>query len=346
MVFRSRTAKAERLARASEVSLPEGQHVTTEMSSSVLLPGAPLSDQVFSACGAIFTWEDVREWMVADGTWAACARRAAEGRELALTDISGPSGDALRQAAQRFRRDRKLIAGEDLSHWLAHWGISEEEWVDWLDRSLRREAHPGSARPSTEASEQETWVEAVCSRELGLAARNMSRAYGAWCERSGGEAPPAAERFALLRRAYEDFVEQAPDRAELERVISSNAVGWIQIAFESASFPTSDAAREALASCRDDGESLASVATLAGVDFEDATVRAEDVEPRLRTVLVSAPVDAPVPAGTPEDPGRVVVVRGRRQPKIDDPADEELAAAVVAEQRVQSATDRWVTWRA
>lgn len=305
---------------------------------------APLEDEVFTSCGAAVTWGDVREWMVDDRTWAVCARRAAQGAAHALGDGPGPSGGALRQAAQRFRRERKLIAREDLAAWLARWAISEEEWVDWLDRSLRRE---GAAAPAAGggAGEQETWVEAVCSGELGAAARRMAQAFGAWGERDAAALPPPQERLAVLRRAYAELVARAPEPWDLERTISANAAGWLEIAFESVSFPTADGAREGLAACRDDGATLASVAALAGVEVEGASVRADEVEPRLRAVVVSAPLDVPVLAATPERPGLVVTVRGRRHPTLDDEDDRRRAAHAVAEQRVQSAVDRWVVWR-
>jgi hypothetical protein len=344
MVFRGRAARAARPARAT--AGPGTWADVGGEEETTLLPGAPLGEEVFVAAGAVVTFGDVRDWMVAEGSWAAAARRAAEGRALALAQIGGPSGDVLRQAAQRFRRERKLIAGEDLSRWLAHWGISEEEWVDWLDGTLRREAQPGVARPESNAGEHETWVETVCSGALRSAARQMARAFGAWAEQHGGAQPPAAERFAATRGAYDALVGDAPERSEVERIIATNALGWLQIAYESADFGSADAAREALASVRDDGETLASVATLAGAELETATVRAEDLAPHLRSVLVSAPLDGPVLAGGPDDPGVVVVVRGRRHPTIDDPDDAALAAADVAEQRVQTAMDRWVSWRA
>jgi hypothetical protein len=324
-----------------QVSAPH--HAASALST--LLPSAPLGEAVLSSCGAVYSWGDVREWMISDGSWAACARRAAEGRALALGGLGGPSGDALRQAAQRFRRERKLIAGEDLARWLGRWGLSEEEWVDFIDRTLRREAQPPPSRPDSDVDEQAAWVEALCSGELLAAARRLARALGAWGERGGGTPVPAADRWTVLREAYGDFVAQLPDREELDRVISANAVPWLQIAFESVSFPSGDAAREALASVRDDGVTLVSVAQLADADFDDSTERAEDVEPRLRSVVMSSPLDVPVLAGTPDDPGLVVVVRGRRHPTTGDPGDEELAAATVVEQRVQSAMDRWVTWR-
>lgn len=319
---------------------------SVERSLSDTLPGAPLREAVLASCGNVFVWEDVVDWMSDEGTWAAASRRAAEGMTLAAAGVAGPSGDELRTTAQQFRRDRHLIAGEDLLRWLAHWGVSEEEWVEWLDRSLRRDAHTPPARLTRTADDQATWVEAVCSGDLEEAAADLARALGTWAERTGGAPPPADSRFAALRHAAEELRRNPVPQAEIERTIATNAAGWVQVAVEWADFGSPDAAREAVASMRDDGLSLAAVAELARVKCGDAIVRAEDLDARTRAVAVSAPLDSPVLVGTPDEPGVVVVVRARRHPGAGDADDEALAVATFTEERAQAAVDRWVTWRA
>lgn len=310
------------------------------------LPGAPLRAVVLASCGSLFTWEDVVDWMRDEGAWAAAARHAAEGMTLAADGIGAPSAAQLRAEAQRFRRARHLVAGEDILQWLAHWGISEEEWVDWLDRAIRREVAPVPSRPTRAADEQATWVEAVCSGDLEDAAVELGRALGAWAERTDGSTPPERDRFEALRRAADEFARSPVPREEIERTISGNAAGWVQVALEWADFGTADAAREAVASMRDDGVTLGAVAELANVGAEDAVVRADDLDARTRAVAVSAVLGSPVLVGTPEEPGIVAVVRARRHPSADDPDDEALAIEFCTEERVQAAADRWVTWRA
>lgn len=309
------------------------------------LPGAPLGEAVLASCGTVFAWEDVIEWMTDAGTWAAATRRAAEGMTLAAAGAAAPSSDELRATAKQFRRDRRLVSGEDLLRWLAHWAISEEEWVDWLDRTLRREAQTAPAHLTRSADRQATWVEVVCSGDLEEAALELARALGAWAERTSGAAPPAEGRFEALRGAADELDRTPVPRDEIERTIATNAAGWVQVAVEWADFGSSDAAREAVTSIRDDGLSLAGVAELARVESGDAVVRAEDLDPRTRAVAVSAPLDNPVIVGTPEIPGIVVVVRARRHPGGGDADDEVLAVAACTEERVQAVMDRWVTWR-
>jgi hypothetical protein len=309
------------------------------------LPGAPLREAVLASCGTEFTWDDVVDWMTADGRWSAAARRAAEGMTLVAAGAESPTGDRLRAEAQRFRRARRLVAGEDLLQWLAHWGISEEEWVDWLDRTLRREAEDAPVRLTRSADEQATWVEAVCSGDLEEAAVDLARALGAWGERTRGAPPPEEGRFEALRAAAAALEHEPVPRDEVERTIATNAAGWVQVALEWADFGTADASREAVASMRDDGLSLAAVAELARVECEDAVVRAEDLDPRTRAIAVSSPLDSPVLAGTSGEPGVVAVVRARRHPTAGEADDEALAVATFTEERMQGAMDRWVTWR-
>ncbi|MDA8310550.1 MAG: hypothetical protein M0Z46_08055 [Actinomycetota bacterium] len=313
---------------------------------SVRLPGAPLDEVVLASCGTQFTWEDVVGWMRDDGSWAMAARRAAEGASLAADGVAAPSADRLRAQAQQFRRARHLVAGEDLLRWLAHWGISEEEWVDWLDRTLRREAAATPSRLTRAVDEQATWVEVVCSGDLEEAASDLVRVVASWAERTGGSPPPARGRFEALRRAADELASVPVPRADIERAVTGNAAAWVQVALEWADFGTLDAAREAVATMRDDAMPLGAVAELARVEADDAVVRAEDLDARTRAVAISAPIDSPVLVGTSQDPGVVAVVRARRHPSADHPDDAALAVELCVQERVQAAIDRWVTRRA
>ncbi len=343
---RTSISSAPATATATGATAPSTRARDLDAAISEVLPGAPLREAVIASCGSVFVWEDVVDWMKDGGQWAAARRRTAEGMTLAAAGAAGPSADELRAEAQRFRRARRLVAGEDLLRWLAHWGISEEEWVDWLDRTLRLEAQTPPSRLTRTADEQATWVEAVCSGDLEQAAAELARALGAWAARSGGTPPPQDRRFEALREACEELERTPVPRTEIERAIATNAAGWVQVAMEWTDFGTADAAREAVAAMRDDGVSLAATAELARAECGDAVVRAEDLDARTRAIAVSAPLDSPVMVGTADDPGLVVVVRARRHPSASDADDEALASATCVEERKQAAVDRWVTWRA
>jgi hypothetical protein len=329
-------------AEASAAEVPAAQRPAP----SAWLPGAPLSEVVLSSCGIELTWEDVVDWMREERTWEVAARRATAGAALVAEGLGGPTADELRDHAHRFRRARHLVAGEDLLRWLAHWGISEDEWVDWLDRTLRREAATAPPGVGPQVDEQATWVEAVCSGDLEDAASRVVRAMASWAARTGGAPPPGHDRFQALRAAAEELGRAEVLREDVERTLTANAAGWVQVALEWADFATVDAAREAIATMREDAMSLSAVAKLARVEVHDVLVRTEELDPRTRGVAVSAPIDSPVLVATPQDPGVVAVVRARRHPSADHPEDVALAVEVCVEQRVQAAIDRWVTRRA
>lgn len=309
------------------------------------LPGAPLHEPVLASCGTAFTWEDVVDWMREDGTWAEAARRAAQGLTLAAAGAGEPTGGQLRDEAHRFRRARRLIAGEDLFRWLAYWAISEEAWVDWMERTLRRLAVGAPAHPTREADARDIWVEAVCSGDLEAAASMFARALGAWAARSNGAPVPQVGRLDALQRAADELARAEAPHEEIERTISANAAAWVQVGLEWADFGNRDRACEAIASMRDDGSTLAEIAELARAEINDEMRRAEEFEQRMHAVAVSSPVGTPVLVFTPASPGVVAIVRTRRLPSAVNPDDVALAARSVAEERMQTTLDRWVTWR-
>lgn len=363
---RRRPGTAAQAAQAAQAAYAAyaayGAPATHERATSAA--PAVLGEPVLSSCGAVFTWGDVAASMADDGSWALVARRAAAGRALAAAGVATPTGTALRAAASRFRRARSLGAAEDLEAWFAHWSISTEQWVDWLERSLRCDDVLGPFGTFGAAADAigddvvpgdgggaagdltDVWVDAVCSGALEGGARRLATALGAWAARADGEPPPAGhDRWAALRRAHEELVTLAPPRDELERVVVTNAAGWLRIALACGCFATPDAGREAVACCRDDGAAFAAVAERAGIECNRVDVCADDLHERLRAAAVSSPVGTPVLVGTPEEPGLVIVVLSREHPSLDDPVVGQLATESCVAQRVQSAIDRWVTWR-
>jgi hypothetical protein len=305
----------------------------------------PPPGPVFAGCGTTFTWQDVRQAMLDDGSWAAAELRASTGRALVAADGAGPSGTALRDAARRFRHARGLVAGEDLQAWLGRWGLSDEEWIDWLDRSLRVEAAGDGDVPPLQPDERATWAEVVFSGALETGAQRLAFALAAWAQATGGAPPPAEDPWARLRGALDDLVAQPVERRDLERLMATRAAEWLSMDLELARFSSSDAAREAVSCCRDDGATLSEVADRAGVECRRATLRAEDLEPALRAAAVSAPLGSAVPVGASSVATDVLVVWTRHAPSLDDPEVEAMAIECCADERAQAAMDRWVTWR-
>lgn len=326
-----------------------------QRSAAAPLPLSPaLGRSALASCGTVFTWWDVRDWMAADGSWRECLRRGLCGRALIAAGAATPGTAALRERAELFRRKRRLVAREDLSAWLARWDVSDEEWVDWLERSLLVESfeldghEPLGGMPEVDESvdaERDAWVDAVCSGALERAAWSMAEALGGWATATNGAPLPVTERTRALRDAYERLLALPVTDADLAREIATHAGSWMSLRLERADLRTVDAAREAVACWRDDGAPLARVAQLAAADLVTEEVRVDALEGPIRSVAVSAPVGAPVIVGTPRTPGLVVVVADRRLPDVGIDEDRELARRSCVEARVEAAVDRWVSWR-
>ncbi len=222
-----------------------------------------LSDVAFTACGTAFSWTAVRDSMVDDGTWVTLERRAAQNAVAASVGLGSPSPDELRSATRQFRYPRGLGAAEDLRCWLKRWGISESEWLKWLDHS-QRASYESVTALEPPYDERASWVEAVCSGELESASLRLASAVACWAESSNGSPPPERERWVSLRAAHSEMVQRGSDRIELERVVDAQANSWMEVDLEWADFASPDAAREAVCCCRQDGDTLATVSARAG----------------------------------------------------------------------------------
>ena len=96
----------------------------------------------FSLREVDFVWLDVALAAMARGEWPAFERRLSESLACAaradLEDAS-PSQDALDAAATAFRYERDLISAGDVNVWLERTGLTEDDWMEYLNRDLLRE---------------------------------------------------------------------------------------------------------------------------------------------------------------------------------------------------------------
>ena len=288
-----------------------------------------LSNVVFTACGTTFSWNAVRESMVDDGTWATLERRAVQNAVAASVGFGSPSREALRSAAQQFRFPRGLGAAEDLRCWLKRWGISEGEWLKWLDHS-QRAGYESVTAPEPPYDERASWVEAVCSGELESASLRLASAVACWAESSNGSLPPERERWATLRAAHSEMVQRRSERIELERIVDTQANSWMEVDLEWADFASPDAAREAVCCCRQDGDTLATVSARAGAPHKRDAIRAELLPGRHRSAAVSGPLGMPVVVTSSSEMTTTLVVWERRPPSLENPRIEALAAELCA----------------
>src|SRR5579862_2722897 len=94
-----------------------------------------LDEEVFSVDGEPFSWCDVlaaAELRGAAAEWIEATRQG-----LAGVAASEPSAEDVREAAARFRYERRLLSADELESWLGRWRLSIADWTAHLRRSLR-----------------------------------------------------------------------------------------------------------------------------------------------------------------------------------------------------------------
>jgi hypothetical protein len=304
---------------------------------------------VFSAGGRSFKWEDVidaaREW----GEWQALERRTRDllaAEQLAIEAGELPPGEHVSRAANAFRYERNLLAADEVQRWLDVWGISFDEWLAFTRRSLIRQ--PQAPKPDVSVPDQEvaraTWVHAVCSGELESFARRLARQVAVHVR-------PGAERDLLTAGTeagspdeVERFCRSKVTEETLRAEIAANLIGWTRVDCRFLEHPDGVVLREARLCVTEDGRDFEDVARDAGAACKRASVYLDDVEPSLRTRLLSAnPGDllGPFPV---EDGHWLVLVVDRAAPTIEDEALRERAARSISERALSAEVGRSVTW--
>ena len=144
---------------------------------------APPIGPAFRVEGTDYTWDDVLAAALHRGEWQAVEREAREGLAcMRLGDDAGRRLDPqqVRAAAAAFRRDRQLLAAEEMEAWLGRWGISVAEWMGYIRRALARKAFIDAIEPSALQGIDDAdvdplvWPTAVGSGVLGTLAHRLA----------------------------------------------------------------------------------------------------------------------------------------------------------------------------
>lgn len=320
-----------------------------------------LADQtVFTVGGVDYRWEDVILAAESWGDWPRLVARTRLGLELlGSSEDEAVTDDELEAAASEFRYARDLVTAEEMEAWLERWGLDIESWMLALHAALLRRKR-GSELPSADASpedeeEPDGWeralaAEAATSGDLSRFAERLAgrAALFQWLVEDGQAEPPdPGDRPRLLARLEESFqalrTRLATPEALAERIKSRRA-DWTSVTTRVLRLSSEDAAREALLSIREDGETLEAVARDAKTEVEESRAFLEDVEPALRDRLMSArPGDMVGPLAVAGGVALFLVVE-KRTPSLDDAAparraEESLLAALTARE-----VDNRVKW--
>ncbi len=112
----------------------------------------PLDREVLSFGSEAVTYRELLLTGAATGLLSALVAEAAAGERLLRSSAEGPSRDAVRAEAKKFRRARHLESGEDLRVWLASRGLTLDEFDQYISRVVAR-ATAGSSDPDAERGE-------------------------------------------------------------------------------------------------------------------------------------------------------------------------------------------------
>jgi hypothetical protein len=317
--------------------------------------GLPAGRPLFTVAGRTYAWEDVLIGAELRGELAVLEQQTRLGlaclRRLAAEPDALPP-ETLRAAAAAFRHEHNLLAADELDGWLAARDLTVADWNAYLRRLLLRELWaPELDRIESvlmvgdEEVEAALPAEAACTGFLRRAAERLAEDAALIAEADAVEdAGDRAAFIAALTREAEAVRTRAATPADVEREIEARTLDWIRIDAVALELADAEAAREAALCVRVDGRTLTDVAGDSGVPADELVLYLEDVEPELRTPLVSArpgeligPFERPV--------GQLLLeLRSKTAPSTADPELVRRASAVLTARAVERELRDRVVW--
>lgn len=347
---------------------------------------AELTTVAFTVGERPYLWSDVVLAAMRWGNWAevedaaacglACQRRA-EVEAIALD----PAARA--KAGAAFRYARGLVTADEMTAWLAGWGLTVDDWLSWIDRDVLRARWAAAATDFVARfpiGEHEiaaaAWPEGVCSgalARLGRALAGRAAAWAALTEQGGPDGCHASpqidvsvlaevaqdalggrlasggrERLAHLAAvdaAFETFRARAITPKAIESVIAGRRLDWIRLSLEMARFGAEEAAREAACCVREDGAALADVARAAGASLTEGGVLLGETPSDLRAHLLGAEAGQLLGPVAIDGETVLVLVRDKALPDASQPEVRQRAEEQALAGAVRREVDARVLWR-
>ena len=250
---------------------------------SPLQTGFPPQADVLAVDGEVVSYADLTAVAMLAEEWEPFVHRARRGAYLATCREIDQG--ALRQAGQRFRRDRALVAADDLKEWLVARSLARSDWEAALARSLLLEGDEGRDEGGGEGgdgpgygqgapSAELLWADAFCS---GLWARSAQLAVD-WLAAQLIVDRPIADRLMAgpptADRPIADRLMAGPPTADRPTAARPPAGPLLASGLDPAPFPLPSGAEAASALSVDAGRVTAIAGWRAAYD---------DLRPRLAT---------------------------------------------------------------
>lgn len=314
-----------------------------------------LFDQVvFSVGEEDYRWGDVVAAAKRWGDWdraressrktLACLARFEEDEEAV------PAGE-IESAADEFRYARDLVSAQEMEEWLSRWGLTAEEWMDWVRGwTLRSKQRDETAdliekyAPDEEEVESFLVTEAVCSGDLERLARKLAGMAAIHQKETGSSEQGGGDRLERLEASYRAFRERVLTPVAVEREIRSHRAEWTRLDCRRAAFREEEGAREAALCVREDGTALEQVAAGAGAEFAIERITLDGIEPPLHENFLGArkgDLVGPVKRG---EEFLLYQVFDKVPPSVKEAADVERAESNLLERLVGRAIADRVKW--
>jgi hypothetical protein len=315
---------------------------------------------VFAVDGEVFHWGDVVRHARASGRWDELEAESCRGLACeAHFDTIEEEGaeEAIDEAAAEFRYDRELITAEEMEAWLEARGLTPEEWMGYIRRTVLRQLWAddlddiAAEHPVGDGQVEEALrIDLLCSGTQRILAEELAVEAAAAAAR--GEASPAEPpadregRLATLREQAGRFRQDAVAPETLAREVASNQMEWIRVDCRAIAFPEEGAAREAALCLREDGLDIEEVAGEADVPIEDVVLYLDQLDPEQHSRFLGATVGdviGPVPGN---EAFTVYQVVAKVMPSIDDPEIVRRAGERVLARLLAAEVNRRVRWHA
>ncbi|MEY2515819.1 MAG: hypothetical protein QOJ89_3177 [bacterium] len=300
-----------------------------------------LARPVFTVDDAPSAWADVIAAARAWGTWDPVERAAAAGL-LGAGAQPPPDVTAIVEArATVVRRERRLLAADDVVVWLQMWGITTAQWFAHLRRQVLSEgASADPAGADRTALAQAAWIEGVTGGELERTTLRLAERRAAWASRAGTRPEPD---HAALERAVAELCDDAATPARLAAVVERNRLGWTRLELREVVLADEGAAHELVYCLRDDGRDLAEVACEAGLTVHSRATTVDELAPALARLTAARPGEVTDPVAI-DGAHRVIVVDARVEPTVGDRATAARARELIVRGALAGQVSRRVRW--
>jgi hypothetical protein len=330
---------------------------------------------LFEAANRCYTWEHVLTAAEFRGDAEELKQDLAVALAVqAYADEQGfdASPADVESAADEFRLEHELIAGEDLEQWLDHCGLTLDDFEGFFVRRLLADRFGDQADdiareyvPSEADVAGHMWAEAILTGgydalSVALARRVAVRLDGSVsfahtdAQESAREAeglldgktldPEWLTELAEMEAAYAAAEQAALISEHRDREIRARFIQLTRIEIAEATFPSFDQAREAYQCVTGEGESLESVAARTGAAFDVATRFYDEVADEVRDLFFSAPAGKVFPPQQGDEPFAVREIRRRIEPEPGDPDVSARVRERLLANRFDAVVSQHVRW--